>query len=282
MDSYKGYKEAILTDDEMAMLYEKLSHNAFGCLTNEYLVVKNANNEIVDKLKWDGAEYRPLSYRTIKNDHIGIVKPRNLQQELAFDLLQDHNIPVKILTGCFGSGKDFLMISNALSIVIANTYRSSTNGPTRILWVRNNVEVKDSKAIGFLPGGVFDKLLPFTMVIADHVGGREGVERLMDDGMLEVEHLGFMRGRDIKNAIIICTEAENMTKQHIQLLLGRVGEGSMLWLNGDFKQVDAEVFRKNSGLMASVEKLKGHKLFGCVDLCKTERSETAAMADLLD
>lgn len=167
-------------------------------------------------------------------------------------------------------------------MVKKNVCHSSGNEPMRILWVRNNIEVKDSKAIGFLPGDAFNKLLPFTMVIADHVGGRDGVELLMNTGLLEVEHLGFMRGRDIKNTIIICTEAENMTKQHIQLLLGRVGEGSMLWLNGDFKQVDAEVFRKNSGLMASVEKLKGHKLFGCVDLCKTERSETAAMADLLD
>ena len=279
--SYKGYMEVTMPDDKMAQLYENLNENTFGCFTNEYLIVKNINGEVVDTLRWDGQEYRPTSYRNIKNNHIGVVKPRNLQQELAFDLLQNADIPVKILTGCFGSGKDFLMISNALSIIY-NNVKTGNNGPTRILWVRNNIEVKDSKALGFLPGSAFDKLLPFTMVIADHVGGREGVEILMNDGLLEVEHLGFMRGRDIKNAIIMCTEAENMTTQHIQLLLGRVGEGSMLWLNGDFKQVDAEVFRKNSGLMAAVEKLKGHELFGCVDLCKTERSAAAAMADLLD
>ena len=73
-----------------------------------------------------------------------------------------------------------------------------------------------------------------------------------------------------------------MTKQHIQLLLGRVGEGSSLWINGDYKQVDAKVFQENNGLMVAVEKLKGHPRFGYVKLLKTERSETAAMADLLD
>ena len=73
-----------------------------------------------------------------------------------------------------------------------------------------------------------------------------------------------------------------MTKEHIQLLLGRVGEGSALWLNGDFRQTDAAVFKENSGLMVAIDKLKGHPRFACVKLLKTERSETAAMADLLD
>ena len=80
----------------------------------------------------------------------------------------------------------------------------------------------------------------------------------------------------------MCSEAENMTKEHIQLLIGRVGDGSALWINGDFKQCDGEVFRNNSGLITAVDKLKGHPRFGYVKLQKTERSETAAMADLLD
>ena len=80
----------------------------------------------------------------------------------------------------------------------------------------------------------------------------------------------------------MCSEVENMTKEHIQLLIGRVGEGSALWLDGDVKQVDAEVFQENSGMQIALNKLKGHPRFGYVKLLKTERSETAAMADLLD
>lgn len=120
------------------------------------------------------------------------------------------------------------------------------------------------------------------MPLADHLGGTDGLSLMVGHGQIEIVHLGFIRGRDIKNSIILCSEAENMTKEHIQLLLGRVGEGSALWINGDFKQCDAEVFRQNSGLMAAVDKLKGHPRFGYVKLLKTERSETAAMADLLD
>ena len=152
----------------------------------------------------------------------------------------------------------------------------------KIVYIRNNIEVKDSKPIGFLPGTYNEKMLPFAMPLADHLGNIDGLSLMISGGKIEVVHLGFVRGRDIKNSIIICSEAENLTKEHIQLLLGRVGEGSTIWLNGDFKQCDAAVFERNSGLMVAVDKLKGHHRFGYVKLLKTERSETAAMADLLD
>ena len=148
--------------------------------------------------------------------------------------------------------------------------------------MRNNVGVKDTKDIGALPGNTIDKIFPYVMPLADHVGGVDGIEMLMRQGKLEVQHLGFIRGRDIKNSIILCSEAENLTKQHVQLLIGRVGEGSSLWLDGDFKQVDSKIFEENSGLNIAIDKLKGNKLFGFVHLEKSERSETAALADLLD
>jgi PhoH-like ATPase len=129
---------------------------------------------------------------------------------------------------------------------------------------------------------VMRKSLPFAMPMADHVGGKDGLEMLIQQGKVEIEHLGFIRGRDIKNTIIMCSEAENMTKEHIQLLISRIGEGSALWLNGDFKQIDDKIFEGNNGLYNVINKLKGNSRFGYVQLQKTERSETAALADLLD
>ena len=62
----------------------------------------------------------------------------------------------------------------------------------------------------------------------------------------------------------------------------RLAEGSTLWLNGDFKQVDADIFERNSGLKQIIKCLKGNELFGCVELNITERSKTAQLASLLD
>ena len=272
---YKGYIEVNPTENEHAKLYETPTDNIFDALINQYVIIKNENDEIVDKFKWDGEKYVKLSYKQINNDYSGKVKPKNPPQELAFDMLQDKKTTVKVLTGRFGSGKTFLMVTTALQLVRDGKF-------DKIVWIRNNQEVKDTKALGALPGEAMSKLLPFAMPLADHAGGVNGLEYLVSQDKVNIEHLGWIRGRDFKHSIIMCSEAENLTKQHVQLLLGRVGEGSNLWLDGDFKQTDSVVFENNSGLYAAIDKLKGNKLFGYVNLEKTERSETAALADLLD
>ena len=275
MDEYRGFQEITSDDERLPTFYSDLTNNIFDCRQNEHIIVYDADGVAKDFYRWDGTKYVLVGYKVIKNDYTGNVRPRNPQQRLAIDMLYNQDITVKILVGKFGTGKDYLMSSVALDLVMQGKF-------DKIMWVRNNVEVKNSKPLGFLPGDAFDKLLPFAMPLADHVGGRDGLERLISNQQIEVEHLGFIRGRDIKNTIIMCSEAENMTKEHVQLLLGRVGEGSALWLTGDYKQTDHKVFTENNGLMIAVDRLKGHPKFGFVKLVKTERSETAAMADLLD
>lgn len=275
MVEYRGFQEIGSTDYRLSDFYNNLHQNIFNCLENEYVLIQDEKGGIIDYYRWTGKQYESVKYRVVKNSYTEDVKPRNPQQRIALDMLYDDDITVKIISGCFGSGKDYLMCAVALDLVMQGKY-------DKIMWIRNNVEVKNSKPLGFLPGDSFDKLLPFAMPLCDHMGGLDGLNRFISKGQLEVEHLGFIRGRDIKNTIIMCSEAENMTKEHVQLLLGRVGDGSSLWLNGDYRQTDSKVFADNNGLMIAIDKLKGHPRFGFVKLIKTERSETAAMADLLD
>lgn len=275
MSEYLGFHEVVWSNDELSAFYQDQSTNTVGCLTNEYLIIKNDAEEVIDQYRWDGEMFSRVPFKQINSRFCGKIKPRNPQQQLTIDLLYNQDITVKVLVGKFGTGKDYLMSSVAVDLLEKGKFE-------KIVWVRNNVEVKNSKPIGHLPGSYAEKLLPFAMPLADHLGGADSLELMIGQGKIELVHLGFIRGRDIRNSIIICSEAENMTKEHIQLLLGRVGEGSALWINGDYKQVDNEVFKRNSGLMVAVDKLKGHPRFGFVKLLKTERSETAAMADLLD
>ena len=275
IDEYTGYKDVTLSDEEMSDFYCNLNENTFDCLLNEYLIVRKSDGEVVDYRKWNGKEYSHISYKQINSKFMGKIKPRNPQQVLAFDMLQDKNESIKIISGKFGSGKDFLMIANALKLIEDGKF-------DKLIYVRNAIGVKDASEVGFLPGSKLEKLLPYAMPLADHLGGETGLEMQMIAGNIEIEHLGYIRGRDIKNTIIYVSEAENLTKEHVQLLIGRVGLGSALWMNGDFRQTDSPVFRMNNGLLSAVQKLAGHEKFGYVQLQKTERSETAAMADLLD
>lgn len=263
------------TDTTLSAFYSDLGTNWFNCLENEYLMILDKEGKPIDEYKWDGNHYQRLKFKNIDNVFSGRIAPRNVQQRMAFDMLQDDKTTIKILTGCFGSGKTMLMVVHALDLIAKEKF-------DKIVWVRNNIEVKDTVSLGALPGTAFDKLTPYVGPLADHVGGMEGVEMLMERGQLEVQHLGFIRGRDIKNSIIISTEAENLTKQHVQLLIGRVGEGSNLWLEGDYSQVDKKVFEESSGMKRAVDKLKGEKLFSYINLPQTERSATARLADKLD
>nr|DAU18231.1 MAG TPA: NYN ribonuclease and ATPase [Bacteriophage sp.] len=275
IDEYKGYKDVTLSDEEMSYFYLHTKENIYDSILNEYLIIRKSDGEVVDYRKWNGEEYVVVSYKTINSHYMGKIKPRNPHQVLAFNMLQDKDVTIKVISGKFGSGKDYLMIANALKLIDEGKF-------DKLLYIRNAIGVKDANELGFLPGSKLEKLLPYAMPLADHLGGETGLEMQMMAGTIEVEHLGYIRGRDIKNTIIYVSEAENLTKEHVQLLIGRVGEGSALWINGDFKQTDSALFRMNNGLMSTVQKLAGHEKFGYVQLQKTERSETAAMADLLD
>ena len=274
-EDYKGYKDITLSDQEMSDFYLHQDSNLFGCIRNEYLIVRKSDGEVVDYRRWNGSEYVALSYKQVNSHFLGKIKPRNPQQTLAFDMLQNKEMTIKVISGRFGSGKDYVMLGNALKLVEDGKY-------DKLIYIRNAIGVKDANDIGFIPGDKNLKLRPYAMVLADHLGGETGLDLQIMSGNIEVEHLGYIRGRDLKNSIIYCSEAENLTKEHVQLLIGRVGEGSSLWMNGDFKQTDSYIFRNNNGLLSTVKKLAGHEKFGYIRFEKTERSETAAMADLLD
>ena len=195
MAEYFGYKEIVVDDEQLAELYSDAANNTLGLLTNEYAIAYNQSGEVLDKFRWDGEKLSPVPFKQINGKFIGRVKPRNIQQELAVDMLYQPHITVKVLTGGYGVGKDMLMCSAALDLIERGKFE-------RIVWVRNNYETKNTKPIGHLPGEYMDKLLPFVMPLADHLGGVDSLKLLMSQDKIEAVHLGFIRGRDIKNSII--------------------------------------------------------------------------------
>lgn len=261
--------------------YVEEGYNPFDMKTNQYLVIWDKSTEAEDKdgklvykeigtFKFDGTRLVRPKFKNI-NSTFESVKPINVRQRLAFDLLQDQSVAVKLLTGVHGSGKDHLMVSHAVDMIKRGEY-------DQIVWVRNNIEVKDTNGIGYLPDSMENKLRPFIEPLIDKLGGEEGYYQFEDK--INIQHLGFLRGREFKNSIIYVTEGQTITREHAKLLLGRVGEGSQLWVNGDMKQTDDRKFEHDNGINALMD-LAGNELFGHVELDKVERSETANLASKL-
>lgn len=272
-DRYTGYQILKLNDKDLVQLYQN-NFDTSSLQENEYVIIENSG-KIIDYFRNTGGSLEKVKFPLIGNSFTGKMKPRNPQQYCAMDLLRQADIPLKLITGNFGSGKSMMCIISALEQVLEGYF-------DKIIFVRNNVQVKDTDPLGALPGDMYDKSLPYLMPFADHCGGIDGIEHLISENRLEVIPLAFLRGRSIRNSIIYSMESENLTKEHIQLIMGRVDEGSQLWMDGDIKQRDKSAFEKSQGLELMVDRLKGNKLFGYVHLVKSERSEVARLCDLLD
>jgi PhoH-like ATPase len=272
---YSGYKIIDLTADELARWYSsEISANIWDLEINQYGLLR-LDGEIVDKLKRTTKGVDTVKYKQIQTTFCGKIKPRNIQQELAFDMLQDTSTHYKCLIGKFGTGKDYIMINMALQLLEEHKY-------DKIIWVVQNQQVKNTRDIGALPGDLSQKLIPFTNILSDKLGGQFGLDVCINNRQIEVAPLAFLRGREFNKSIVMISEAENITKEHMQLIMSRMGEKSILMVNGDFKQVDNNIFEQNSGLLAFINSLKGHEEFGYVMLDKTERSKLAEMSSLLD
>lgn len=149
-NDYTGWTEVPIDqggEEALAMAYSKdiEQKNLFDTPTNGYVLIPNADADgNTAGLRWDGSRYIPIKYKNLNTAYSGKIKPLNNQQKLAFDLLQNDDITIKLLLGVYGSGKDFLMVNHAIDLIEKGKY-------DRIVWVRNTVEVKNSRSIGFYP-----------------------------------------------------------------------------------------------------------------------------------
>lgn len=273
---YTGWKKWIPTDAELATYYTD-NTCPIDLRENEYLIVIDAtDNREVSISKMEDGKLVKINHATFKSkNERGVVKtinPRNAEQRCAFDMLSNDRSTVKLITGGWGCGK-------SLSLIVAGLQALKDNRFDKIVWIRNNVDVKDTKDLGALPGDIYDKLMPFLGPFVDHAGGEDAVKKLIEEKKLVVEPLQYLRGRNLERTLIMCSEAENLTREHLQLIIARCADGSELWLDGDTRQRDKISFENSKGLERLIESLKGNKLFGYVHLTKVERSETASLAD---
>jgi len=140
------------------------------------------------------------------------------------------------------------------------------------------------KDIGFLPGSMEEKMLPWLAPIKDNLeflvdDDRDALAMYLERRLIEIEALTYIRGRSISNAFIIIDEAQNLTSHELKTIITRVGEGTKIVLTGDIEQIDnAYIDQTSNGLTYAVEKFKSYDLSGHVTLRRGERSKVATLA----
>ena len=240
------------------------------------MLISNSNDKKTALAKFENYS-KPLQKIVKSNKKIWSTEPRNKEQQFAFELLLDPAIPVVSLVGKAGSGKTLLALASGLEQTFGK------GALYKKIVVTKPVEPV-GKDIGFLPGSMEEKMLPWLAPIQDNLQFLMGddkatLELYMEKGQIEVEAMTFIRGRSISNAFIVIDEVQNMTQHEIKTVLTRVGEGTKIVLTGDIEQIDnVYIDATNNGLSYVVERLKDEQITGHVTLLKGERSKVATIA----
>ena len=283
---YKGYLEVEIDDKELIdRLYEEEYESEIVDIIIEKIGRKPYKNEFVS-IKCKSQSFLGCYFNNRINkisqsaDLPGLkflgIKEKNREQLFALNLLFEEEVPLVSITGLAGSGKTFLTLMTGLAGLNEGKYK-------RIVITRNVQPV--GKDIGFLPGDINEKMLPWMSPITDNF--RQGLKdkdltyfkAMKDKGQIEIAPLSFMRGRTFSDTFFIIDEAQNATIHELKTVITRIGENSKIVLLGDIDQIDTPYIDSlSNGLTIVAEKFKDEIIAGHIKLKKGERSYLSAVA----
>lgn len=277
-DSYCGYKDVTMTNEQMADFYQRNSENIYDLKINEYIIVRDSQGEIVDTLLWTEEGYKQVSFNDFNSKWFGCVKPSkgDVYQKLAADSFTRNKIT--LIKGPAGSGKTYLSLGFLLS-------QLEHGKIDKIIVFCNTVATKNSAKLGFLPGTRDEKLLDSQIgnLLISKIGGRVEVERMIEDEELVLLPMSDIRGYDTggMRAGIYISEAQNLDIDLMKLALQRIGDDGICIIDGDEKtQVDDIHFAgANNGMRRVSKVFRGEDIYGEIELRIIHRSKIAKIAE---
>jgi len=248
---------------------------------NQPVMVKGCSDGQDHIYRWQGKDFD-----LIKREEIGKtkVKPKNLEQDFAVNILMDPDLSAIALIGSAGSGKTLLAIACAIS---------QRDEYDRILVARPAIELSN-KTMGFLPGNLEEKYNPYLAPVrsacrfimdkmeTEQKRKEAEVAAWMDDHGIELLPLSMIRGDTFHHAFILVDEAQNLTPNEVKTIVSRAGEDTKIVFTGDINQIDVQYLTKEtSGLSHLIERFRGQKYFAFIEMQKSVRSPLAEAADKL-
>ena len=277
---YRGFIELYGTEEENDnKLYELMDSGTLHA--NQYVILNDTDTEKVSAVRWDAKteEFVDIKYRTTK------VKPLNIYQECAMDLLYNDAIPIKVIAGNYGSGKSLLTMKIMEERIYTGLY-------DKMLLLRNPIAV-DAIDIGALPGDFHSKLGHFFSPMVQYLTNdtmfdyKEAFDPKNEEAakrrgyQLDMDIVQNLKGISVDRTIVILDEAEDLSLKLIKVAGTRIGRGSMLVMMGDIKNQTEDKYKYDNGLAAFIEYAKDEPLVGVIYLPMDVRSEMSKIfADL--
>jgi PhoH-like ATPase len=201
------------------------------------------------------------------------VHGRSAEQRIALEMLLDPEVGIVSLGGRAGTGKSAMALVAGLEAVLERRQHK------KVVVFRPLFAV-GGQELGYLPGSESEKMSPWAQAVFDTLGALTSpdvIEEVLDRGLLEVLPLTHIRGRSLHDAYVIVDEAQSLERNVLLTVLSRIGANSKVVLTHDVAQRDNLRVGRHDGVVAVVERLKGHPLFAHVTLTRSERSPIAAL-----
>lgn len=259
----------------------EVTSDAFGpeasLVVNEFAVVRSGSQSALVRCNGEMTELLSAA-----SPEAWGLRARSKEQRFALELLMDPDVSVIALDGRAGTGKTVMAIAAGLEQVVeSRTYE-------KLAVYRPLVPVGRAD-VGFLPGGLDEKLDPWMSAIHDAIvaltdqRSSHDARRLIDDftarGQLSLESVTFLRGRSLHRQFVVVDEAQNLEPTTLKTILTRIGEGTKVIFTGDTSQIDAPYMgESNNALAVLIHAFANQSCFGHVTLASCERSEVASLA----
>ena len=259
---YKGYKNLYgSTEDINDYLINKYKYEDW--YENEYLVGYNTDTKSEFEMV-----YRDNKFNQLKLPNSDFIKGMNALQRCGLDALYNRNIPIVAILGGYGSGKTYLCMKMAYYAV------EKSGEQSKILGVRS--PVGEGVPVGYLKGDLNEKIDKFFTPLEQQLdNGFQGMERLRDKGVFDVNIPFYLKGMSYHYTVMVVDECEDFTYKELKLVGTRLAEGSRIFFAGDYNQSTNVNYIYNSPLVKMVNELKGNKLFATIYLDEDVRSSAS-------
>lgn len=232
------------------------------------LVLQSERGKALGRVTADGG------VRLVRGDREAFgIHGRSAEQRIALDLLLDPDIGIVSMGGRAGTGKSALALCAGLEAVLERRQH-------RKVMVFRPLYAVGGQELGYLPGTEAEKMSPWAQAVFDTLSAvttSDVIEEVVGRGMLEVLPLTHVRGRSLHDAFVIVDEAQSLERNVLLTVLSRIGADSRVVLTHDVAQRDNLRVGRYDGVVAVVERLKGHPLFAHITLTRSERSPIAAL-----